>query len=247
MDWYYVENGQKAGPVSDEELQSMVTTGVITSKDLVWRRGMADWRPYGDVQNQTVALTEQRVFPCVECGKSFPADEMVAYSGSRVCAACKPIFFQRLQEGARLPATLRYAGFWIRFAAKFVDWFILGVVNAVIQLSFGFMVTPPQPGAMPSAGFFIGSVLMMIAQIGVAVFYATYFVGKFAATPGKMACGLKIVTPDGGKVSYWRACGRYFAEILSAMILLIGYIMAAFDSEKQALHDRICSTRVIRK
>jgi uncharacterized RDD family membrane protein YckC len=31
------------------------------------------------------------------------------------------------------------------------------------------------------------------------------------------------------------------------MILLIGYIMAAFDEEKRALHDRICSTRVVRR
>jgi uncharacterized RDD family membrane protein YckC len=61
-----------------------------------------------------------------------------------------------------------------------------------------------------------------------------------------MACGIKIVTPDGNRVSYMRAFGRYFAEILSGMILLIGYIMAAFDYEKRALHDRICSTRVIK-
>ncbi|HET6371045.1 MAG TPA: RDD family protein, partial [Nitrospiria bacterium] len=43
------------------------------------------------------------------------------------------------------------------------------------------------------------------------------------------------------------ACGRYFAEILSGIILCIGYIMAAFDDEKRALHDRICGTRVIKK
>jgi uncharacterized RDD family membrane protein YckC len=62
-----------------------------------------------------------------------------------------------------------------------------------------------------------------------------------------MACGLKVVTEDGQRLSYMRAFGRYFAEIISGMILYIGYIMAAFDYEKRALHDRICTTRVIKK
>jgi uncharacterized RDD family membrane protein YckC len=35
--------------------------------------------------------------------------------------------------------------------------------------------------------------------------------------------------------------------IVSGIILLIGYIMAGFDEEKRALHDRVCDTRVIYK
>ena len=80
------------------------------------------------------------------------------------------------------------------------------------------------------------------------IVFATYFIGRFAATPGKMICGLKVVTPDGaGSVSYARAAGRHLSEYISMIILAIGYIMAAFDSEKRALHDRICNTRVIKK
>jgi uncharacterized RDD family membrane protein YckC len=41
--------------------------------------------------------------------------------------------------------------------------------------------------------------------------------------------------------------GRYFAQGLSAMLLYIGYIMAGFDSEKRALHDYLCDTRVIKR
>ena len=61
-----------------------------------------------------------------------------------------------------------------------------------------------------------------------------------------MAFGLKVVLPDGGRVTYWRAFGRHFAEMVSAFTLAIGYIMAGFDSQKRSLHDRICSTRVIK-
>jgi len=75
----------------------------------------------------------------------------------------------------------------------------------------------------------------------------TYFLGKFSATPGKMALGLKVLRADGEMITYPRALGRFFAEFLSSVILAIGYIMAAFDEEKRALHDRICDTRVVRR
>jgi uncharacterized RDD family membrane protein YckC len=85
--------------------------------------------------------------------------------------------------------------------------------------------------------------------MGIAVAYYTFFVGKFGATPGKMATSLLIVNADGSKVSYAKALGRYFAtEFISGCFTLgIGYLMVAWDPEKRALHDRICGTRVIRK
>ena len=254
MDWYYVQNGKRMGPVSEEELQTLVSTGVISSEGLVWRRGMTQWQPYRDVQAQsnaghvkTMQGTSATLYKCVECGKSYPADEMVRYGESTVCAACKPVFFQRLKEGAPLPSKMYYGGFWIRFVAKIVDWFILGVANGLLQFGFTMTIFRLEPGKPPGRGFFLVWSLMMLLQIAVTASYSTFFVGKFAATPGKMACGLKVVTADGGKVSYARALGRYFAEMLNGFTLMIGYIMAAFDKEKRALHDRICNTRVIHK
>jgi uncharacterized RDD family membrane protein YckC len=234
------------GPVDDEQLQNLASTGVIDDEGLVWRKGMPGWQKYNSVGKEEVPRPQY--FKCVECGKLSPADEMVQYMGFRVCAACKPIYFQRLKEGARLPATLVYAGFWIRFAAKFIDGMILGVVNLIIQFSLnGVMMTTPTPDSPPSAFFYLGIFLTWMAQLSVAVAYTTFFVGKYAATPGKMACGLCIVTAEGAQISYMRAFGRYFAEMLSGLTLGIGYIMAAFDAEKRALHDRVCNTRVVRK
>jgi uncharacterized RDD family membrane protein YckC len=54
-----------------------------------------------------------------------------------------------------------------------------------------------------------------------------------------------VVGIDGEPVSFGRASGRFFAKILSS-ILLIGYIMAAFTKKKQALHDIIAGCLVIR-
>jgi uncharacterized RDD family membrane protein YckC len=86
----------------------------------------------------------------------------------------------------------------------------------------------------------------MLTDTAITAAYFTFFVGALAASPGKLALGLKVVRPDGSAVGYGRALGRYFAGILSWMILFIGYIMVAFDSEKRGLHDMICDTRVIK-
>jgi uncharacterized RDD family membrane protein YckC len=137
-----------------------------------------------------------------------------------------------------------YAGFWIRFAALAIDVFILGIVNMVIFIPLGmFMPTSPDNPMV----FISFMPVIMLLQYAIPAAYDTWFVGKYGATPGKMACKLKIVVEDGSRVGYLRAFGRHFAKWLSAMILLIGYIMAAFDDQRRTLHDRICETRVVRQ
>jgi len=88
-------------------------------------------------------------------------------------------------------------------------------------------------------------ILITIVNLCIGATYEIFMIGKFGATLGKMACKVRVVTPEGGRVSYTRATGRYFAKFLSAFTCLIGYIIAFFDDERRALHDRICNTRVI--
>jgi uncharacterized RDD family membrane protein YckC len=65
------------------------------------------------------------------------------------------------------------------------------------------------------------------------------------ATIGKMAFDLKVMRTDGSRISFLRGVGRYFSKWVSTIILMIGYIMAAFDRRKQALHDKIADTLVV--
>lgn len=187
---------------------------------------------------------------CSQCGRSFPQDQVVTYDNHVVCAACKPIFVQKLKEGVGLPTALSYGGFWIRFAAKIIDGIIMAIIQWIILIPLSIIMAPStvqNGGQGLPPGFFALIGFQMLVGFVLPVAYNTYFIGRFGATLGKMACRLRIVTPEGGKVSYMRALGRICAEIISYTILLIGYIMAAFDDEKRALHDRICSTRVVVK
>ena len=257
MDWYYADNGKQVGPVNEADWAQLVGTGKITATTLVWHEGLPDWQPYGGLAPAAVAPSRApaaagteppvRDAVCCECGRTFPCEDMIQLGGSWVCAACKPLAVQKLKESVQLPGTLCYAGFWVRFAAKFVDGIITGVLNFAVAAVVGVLVgaVAAKAGGAPAA---LGAMALSYAiNITLSVAYTTFFVGKFAATPGKMAAGLKVVRADGGKVSYGRAFGRTFAEWLSGLTLTIGYIMAAFDDEKRALHDRICDTRVVKK
>jgi uncharacterized RDD family membrane protein YckC len=66
------------------------------------------------------------------------------------------------------------------------------------------------------------------------------------ATFGKKMMGIVVTDLDGNRISFGRATGRHFAKIPSACVLLIGYIMAAFTERKQALHDMMAGTLVVK-
>jgi predicted Zn finger-like uncharacterized protein len=183
---------------------------------------------------------------CSLCKNRFPQTDMIRMGDTWVCAQCKPSYLQMLQQGLNEPGEMRYAGFWIRFAAKFVDGLVVAVLgyglSFILTLPFAMAATRPETtGILAAAG------LQFLAQIIIPAAYSTFLIGKYRATLGKMACGLVVVTSDNENVSYPRAVGRHFSEMLSSITLSIGYIMAAFDKEKRALHDRICDTRVIYK
>ena len=258
MNWYYAEGKRKVGPISKEELRSLVQAKKINSETLVWRQGMKDWEALGKVAKQKerstqklqkTAATGQAV--CSECGRTIPEEELISFENAKVCAGCKPMFVQKIKEGVSVAGIMEYAGFWIRFGAIFIDGIILWAVQMAVYAVFG-LITAAVMSSMPGESsypslFIISQVFITLLSFVISAAYDIWFVGRFGATPGKMACKIKIVTPDGGKVSYSRALGRYFAKWISSMILGIGFLMAAFDDEKRTLHDRICETRVIRK
>ena len=258
MNWHYVEQGQQVGPVSEEQFAGLVRNGKINPDTLVWHEGMANWLPFGQVESDLKSGGPADAPPvmgtgaeaaCAECGKLFPVDEMIHHGNVRICAGCKPVFMQKLAEGAEIrPAgELRYATVSTRFAAVLVDGLLLLVVNAAIRMAAG--LSPVQIGAMPTqnGGVALQFILMGI-QMGIGIAYETVMIGKYGATLGKMACKIKVVTADGGQVTYLRALARYFAKLLSSLVCLIGYIIAIFDKpQTRALHDHICNTRVIQK
>jgi uncharacterized RDD family membrane protein YckC len=260
MTWYYAENNTQAGPVSEEQLRELVAAGRVQAATLVWKAGMDAWTPLANAVPGLAAgapaaavasppvtsdttLTKRpfgHLMPetamCDSCKQFKPLDELVVIAGQRICAQCKPLSLQKLQQG-EIAEHLRYAGFWIRFGGYIMDQIVLAPVSLILNL------------AMPTIGLRSAGV-QVLYYTALFVFgfgYKTFFVGQFGATPGAMIAGLKVVRPDGSPIGFGLAALRSLAEIVSGMILAIGYIMIAFDDQKRALHDRMCNTRVIRK
>ena len=48
--WYYAAAGRKEGPVGEAEFARLLAAGDIVPATLVWRKGMATWRPWGEMQ-----------------------------------------------------------------------------------------------------------------------------------------------------------------------------------------------------
>lgn len=249
MQWYYIQNGKKEGPLSDADLPVFVERGVISDDTLVWHDKLKDWTPYGTVlktSDAAGAATENLTgSSCSLCGKAFDADQLIQFEGVAVCAGCKPNFIQQVKENAevRSASMMRFAGFWRRFLAVFIDGIIMMVFTVPANLGFQFTFEKVSEGPE----FVALAIVLYLIMILVPASYMIWMNGKYGATLGKKSMGIKVVMSDGTPISYGRATGRYFAYILSGLILYIGYIMAGFDAEKRALHDHMCNTRVIYK
>lgn len=76
-----------------------------------------------------------------------------------------------------------------------------------------------------------------------SVVYEVWLLGSWRGqTVGKRACGIRVINADGTMLDSGDALRRTLASFLSTFTLGIGYVMAAFDDRKRALHDRIANT-----
>lgn len=143
---------------------------------------------------------------------------------------------------------VRYGGFWRRFVAAFIDGVIMNIAFSIIgsflgmSLAMTSMMTRGQPNPFAMASAMSGAMLVSMA-LG-WLYSAAMESSSLQATVGKLAVGVVVTDLNGERISFGRATGRYFAKFLSAMIFMIGYIMAAFTDRKQALHDMIAGTLV---
>jgi uncharacterized RDD family membrane protein YckC len=239
MNWYYAANGQQVGPFDETAFQELVYKGQIQSTTLVWRSGMTGWKPFSESGFGPTAVTAEPALFCSECGNRYPSDEMIQFGAAWVCANCKDKFTQKIREGVTPGEIRHYGGFWIRTLARILDGILIWICFYVLTMGFGGWA-----GIFRSASTGIFSMLFLL-QWATTALYEILLTARYGATLGKRALGLRVITERGGPISLSLATGRYLAQLVSSATLSIGYIMAAFDPEKRALHDRICNTRVV--
>lgn len=142
-----------------------------------------------------------------------------------------------------------YGGFWWRVLAYVIDSIILNIATGILGAILGISMMLPMTGmgvdpSLASGATVLGSVGLSLVVTW--LYFALMESSKLQATVGKMAIGLVVTGTFGERISFVRATGRFFAKILSSLILCIGFIMVAFTQRKQGLHDIICNTLVYR-
>lgn len=148
-------------------------------------------------------------------------------------------------------ATETDAGFWLRAAAFTIDIILLKIASLLLGLAtgataFGVSLLFGDPGSpvIKNATMLIGGVLGLALAV---LWFAGMEASTWQATVGKRIMGLKVVDAQGQRISLRIALGRYFGKILSVLTLGIGFMMAGWTVRKQALHDRLAGTYVVRR
>ena len=150
-----------------------------------------------------------------------------------------------------------YGSFIERFAAYIIDIIILGLIQGFVIIPIlafmGFRVAFNPDPTDEEIFSFIGSILRIGFTVYLVFFimgwlyFALFQSGPRQATIGKMAMGMIVTDVDGARLSFAKASLRYFGKYLSSAVMMIGYIIAAFTEKRQALHDFIANTVVIKK
>lgn len=175
------------------------------------------------------------------------------------------------------PVNYVYAGFWMRAVAYIIDYMILIVpvyifiivytliltaisgirtvpATRIMSTAYNYYgdptyITLPATTYLDNPGIFaIGLVFLVIIVVASMFLYNAIFESsKWQATIGKRVMKIIVTDEQGKRISFMRAFGRNAGKLLSGLILDIGYFMAGFTEKKQALHDIMAKTLVLRK
>jgi uncharacterized RDD family membrane protein YckC len=211
--------GQNYGPYTLEELKQYLASGHVLRSDHAWYEGAADWQTLERIPALTAVLDAANVLRA----QTLEAQQSILTIDTNV-----------LTQGVERP---EFSGFWRRLFAWLLDQLIvtvsIGVLIALIYVVAGIN--------------FVSQAFSLFCFI---VAYWLYFSiqesGPTQATLGKRLLGIRVTDLQGERISFARSSGRNFAKIINWLTLGLGFILAALTHRKQALHDLMAGTQVLR-
>jgi uncharacterized RDD family membrane protein YckC len=230
MEVWIGRDGQRHGPYNEDDVRQWLRNGQIAGEDLGWYEGLADWQPLSVLFPDAKAATPPPLSPAA--------------------AVPPPTTTAALED---------YAGFWKRVVAYIIDAIVLYIPNLLIMQAFGdgaaketlqqaLLTAGANPDTVLAAyGHYYETMRAAIALTSLLawMYFAFCESSAWQATVGKLAMGIRVTDLEGRRISFPRALGRYAAKILSAMALLIGFLMVAWTRRKQGLHDMLANTLVL--
>ena len=173
---------------------------------------------------------------CAKCGSSNP-------DSASWCSSCgQPLSGIQTSNSSGVLAADDYAGFWQRFAAVFLDGIVISLVYVPIAFVAGLLWGLLNLGSATALMY----IIYPLSFIGSAAYYVLMESGESGATYGKRWVKIKVLDVEGNRVSKGRALARWVAHLLSYITLYIGFLIQPFTAKKQALHDMVAGTVLVK-
>ena len=244
--WFYIDTaGTQFGPATAAEVREALRLGRATEACLAWREGLADWQPIASLARE-LGLVPTAPPPPPGASIAPPAAPVVPAPDE---ADANPYRSPASAQSEVVNTTdIAYAGFIRRFAAFFIDGFIVAVLATTVTIPMA-GVQPFSPNLDPMdalRAITAAQAPRSLVQLVIAMLYYTLQESSAAqATLGKRALGIKVTDLQGRRLSFAHALGRWAAAALSYLTLYVGFFMAGFTARKQALHDIVAGTLVV--
>lgn len=226
-----LRNNQPTGPFTREQVAQKLATQEASLDDLAFVEGLNAWTPLRDVLAQV---------------DGNPPAVVVTAPAHSYAVTMQP------------PSHLQYGTFWERFFAYLIDSLILSALFAIVAVPFFILVGILAPLLQSTSNNGDDTASTVIGMLTIFIFMPVLLAASWLyfallessaaqGTYGKRMLGLKVADMEGKRVSFARASGRFLSKIISGFLpFAIGYIMEAFTERKQALHDMIASTIVVK-
>ena len=235
------------GPFTRAEVAEKLARGEISLDSLAFVEGLTQWTPLREVLAKVDGATPPSPAAPAPPVATMPIGTGYATAGPMMPTASMPIgtgysYAATMQP----PSHLVYAGFWLRFVAIFIDGLIL---SPLLFIYVGIYITD-MSATDPTMKMALGGVLFLVwlmIVIGQWLYFAMQESSRAQATLGKRLMGIQVTDRQGGRIGFGRATGRYFGKIISFCTLYIGFMLAGWTQRKQALHDMLADTLVVRK
>jgi len=144
---------------------------------------------------------------------------------------------------------MNFAGFFTRFFALMIDHIAMAILAGLVALAIGVL-----SGGAAGAG---GLVALLTGTLGAILsfifllfqfFYFGFFWSRSGQSIGMKMLNIKVVRREtGDSFSFIHGGLRgSFGYWISGLVFGLGFIWAAFDGQKEAWHDKIFDTWVIR-
>lgn len=138
-----------------------------------------------------------------------------------------------------------YAGFWLRFAAALIDGLLLGLITVPVGFVIGLILAATGNSQDSDLMMAVNGLINVVSILLDWLYSSLLESSSWQGTVGKKVVGIRVTDLNGNRIGFAKATGRHFGKILSSIICLVGFFMAAFTEKSQALHDMLAGTLVL--